>query len=168
MNHTTIPRRAKTGALLLFFLVLTGCSALQQTYGIPATDLSWLKRGLPRTGVESRLGPGEVSAADPQAGATVRYEFNRGYHPPARDNPLWWPVAAVGWESLNLGSLGTRSYWERECQKARLEIRYTTDDLLAGASEQLPDLDKLRRGTQDICDRIRAHLLPSTLDIQPK
>jgi hypothetical protein len=165
-NDTSLSRLA---AILQLMLIVAGCSAIQQTYGISATDLTWIKVGMPRTEIEAKLGPGVIANAPKESGATVKYEFDRGYHPPAHDSPFWWPAAAVGWETMNLGSLGTRSYWERECQKSLLELHYDAAGVLVGAREEMVvDVESLRRGTQDICDRIRGHLLPSTLDVDEK
>lgn len=121
-----------------------------------------------RAEIEARLGPEADSSELTEDGTTVRYYFDRGYHPPAHDNPLWWPLAAAGWEAMNLGSLGTRSYWERQCQRALLELRYDPAGQLVGAGAQLSDLGWLNRGAQEICDRIRSHLRPATLDIKSK
>jgi hypothetical protein len=166
-----IPENNKPGTLSMFIAILqvifivSGCSAVQQTYGISETDLSWIKLGMQRSEIEAKLELEIVMEANDLFGNTVTYEFNRGYYPPAHDSPLWWPAAAVGWETLNLFSLGARSYWERKCQKSLLKLSYDTNNVLIEAREQLVDLNITRAGTRAICDRIRTHLIPSTLAI---
>ena len=69
---------------------VSGCSAVQQTYGIPATDLSWIRFDMAQSYIEERLGqPDETRSLE------VEYEFDRGYVPPARDKPLMWPYASA-------------------------------------------------------------------------
>ena len=149
-----------------FICLLSGCSAIQQTYGISATDLSWIKLGMTRTQIEAKLGSGKVQDIPNESGARVIYQFDRGYRPPPNDPPLWQPVAAVGWEAMNLISFGSRSYWERECQRSTLAVHYDADSLLIAVKEEMVDLGRIgQSGTRDICNRIRHNLIPSTLDV---
>ncbi len=145
----------QTCALLVILALVSGCSAVQQTYGIPATDLSWIRFDMAQSDIEERLGQPQ----DPRSLQTM-YEFNRGYAPPARDNPLMWPLAAVGWELLNLLSLGTQSASNRACQRARLYLTYNPSGRLMAARQALVDLGGWLEG---FCNRTRANLEPSTL-----
>ena len=137
---------------------VSGCSAVQQTYGIPATDLSWIRFDMAQSYIEERLGqPDETRSLE------VEYEFDRGYVPPARDNPLMWPFAAVGWEVLNLMSLGTKSASDRACQRARLYLTYNSLGRLVAARQAFIDVGE---GMEGFCNRIRANLEPSTLQLE--
>lgn len=145
----------RTCALFVILAFVSGCSAVQQTYGIPATDLSWIRFDMTRSDIEERLG-------QPQDTRSLQavYEFNRGYAPPARDNPIMWPPAAVGWELLNLLSLGTQSASDLACQRARLYLTYNSSRHLVAARQALVDLGRRIEG---FCNRIRANLELSTL-----
>ena len=66
------------GALLL----LGACSAVQQTYGIDADDLSWIGATTSRDEIERRLGAPE-SAKQRGALSVATYRFDRGYRPPS-------------------------------------------------------------------------------------
>lgn len=148
----------RTCALFVIVALVWGCSAVQQTYGISATDLSWIRFDMAQSDVEDRLGPPK----DPRSRQAV-YEFNRGYAPPVRDNPVMWPLAAVGWEVLNLMSLGTQSASDRTCQRARLYLTYNASGRLVAARQALLDLG---REIEGFCNRTRANLEPSTLQLE--
>ena len=45
--------------VLIVLCVASGCSAVEQTYGIDADDLSWVVPGIRREPVEERLGTPE-------------------------------------------------------------------------------------------------------------
>ena len=166
IDYVFIRNLSRLIAILLVALNASGCSAIQQTYGIRETDLSWIKRSMHRAEIESKLDLEIIKEVHGLHGTTVIYKFNRGYRPPAHDSSYWWPVAAVGWETINLMSLGAVSFWERECQRALLELSYGPDGTLIGASEQMMvEPIRLNAGTKETCDRIRAHLKPSTLAI---
>lgn len=152
-----------THAGLVFLLF--GCSAVQQSFGINATDLSWIKLGMQRTEIETILGRGEIKNSTNGFGEAVIHEFDRGYIPPKHKRPLLVPATALGWEAMNLLSLGSRSYWERECQRAKLELYYDQMNILVRAKEYMVDQGNLNSGTRDICNRIRHNLAPSTLSV---
>jgi len=148
------------------FLLLSGCSAINQTFGISPTDLSWIKLGMEKTQIENRLGQGQTRDVQDNSKTRIIYTFDRGYHPPSQSPALWKPIEAVGWEAMNLGSLGARSYWERECQRSILELHYDKNSRLIYASEGLIDLGNIgTSGTRQICNRVRFNLAPSTLDV---
>jgi len=142
-------------------LTLCSCSAAQQTYGIRPTDLSWVRLATHRDAIEAKLGTGKSVVSRDAA----TFEFNRGYRPPVHGKPLFWPVAAAGWETLNLLSIGSRSYWEHRCQRAMLEVKFDSANRLVSAQESMIDLGGLNTGTNDICERIRANLSPPTLPL---
>jgi hypothetical protein len=50
-------------AILQVIFIVSGCSAVQQTYGISETDLSWIKLGMKRSEIEAKLELGIVMEA---------------------------------------------------------------------------------------------------------
>ena len=155
--------------VLIVLCVASGCSAVEQTYGIDADDLSWVVPGIRRELVEERLGTPESTEA--LVSLTIAtYSFNRGYKPPAHDSPAWWPVAAVGWGLQDLLTLGAIYGITRHCQRADLDFKYDSTGKVVDVLERLQStpLYQARHGAARwICERTRANLLPSTLNFPP-
>lgn len=161
--------------LLPLAMILPGCAAKRTYWGHPATDLSPLSAGTPRSRVDALLGPPEKQ--DELGGIKqVWYLYDRGFvgtleETSAGEKIFWAPVMAWG-ELASLGLVELMIHCQAPCQKGLLEVRYDQEDRLLQATEHIPPdahpavkgcTTRAVRNDLAVCQGVRERGRPSTL-----
>jgi hypothetical protein len=162
-------------ALLPLALILPGCAAKRNYWGHPATDLSSLSAGTPRSRVDDLLGAPERQ--DESNGIKQAwYIYGRGFvgtleGTSVGEKILWAPIMAWG-ELVSLGLVELMILCQAPCQKGLLEVRYDQEDRLLQAAEQIPPdahpavkgcMTRAVRNDLAVCQGVRERRRPSTL-----
>ena len=169
-------------ALLPLALMLPGCAAKRNYWGHPATDLSSLSAGTPRSRVDTLLGPPDRQ--DESNGIKQAwYLYDRGFVGTLEDTSagakiLWAPIMAWG-ELVSLGLVELMILCQAPCQQGLLEVRYDQEDRLLQATEHIPPnthpavkgcMTRPVRNDLAVCQGVRERRRPSTLrksDVEP-
>jgi hypothetical protein len=162
-------------ALLPLALMLPGCAAKRNYWGHPATDLSSLSAGTPRSRIDDLLGAPERQHES--SGIKLAwYLYDRGFVGTLEDTSagekiLWAPIMAWG-ELVSLGLVELMIHCQAPCQKGLLEVRYDQQDHLLQATEQIPPdehpavkgcMTTAVRNDFAVCQGVRERRRPSTL-----
>ena len=162
-------------ALLPLVLMLPGCAAKRNYWGHPATDLSPLRAGMPRSRVDALLGSPDKQ--DESNGIRQAwYLYDRGFvgtleETSAGEKIIWVPIMAWG-ELVSLGLVELMILCQAPCQKGLLEVRYDHKDRLLQATEQIPPdahpavkecMTRPVRNDLAVCQGVRERRRPSTL-----
>ena len=162
-------------ALLPLALMVPGCAAKRNYWGHPATDLSSLSAGTPRSRVDTLLGPPDRQG-ESDGIRQAWYLYDRGFVGTLEDTSvgekiLWAPIMAWG-ELVSLGLVELMILCQAPCQKGLLEVGYDQEDRLLQATEQIPpDTHPAVRGCMTrpvrndlaVCQGVRERRRPSTL-----
>jgi len=162
-------------AFLPLALVLPGCAAKRSYWGHPATDLSSLSAGTPRSRVDALLGPPDKQD-DSNGAGQAWYLYDRGFvgtleYTSAGEKILWAPIMAWG-ELVSLGLVELMILCQAPCQKGLLEVDYDQEDRLLQATEQVPPhthpavkgcMTRAVRNDLAVCQGVRERRRPSTL-----
>ncbi|MGB5495156.1 MAG: hypothetical protein WBM97_11840 [Sedimenticolaceae bacterium] len=161
--------------LLPLVLMLPGCAAKSMYWGHPATDLSSLSAGTPRSRVDALLGLPDKQ--DESNGIRHAWHlYDRGFvgtleGTSAGEKILWAPIMAWG-ELVSLGLVELMILCQTPCQKGLLEVKYDQEGHLLQATEHIPPdahpavkecMTRPVRNDLAVCQGVRERRRPSTL-----
>lgn len=155
----------KLRILLVFLLlvhIISGCATVQETRGIPPTDISNIYVGIHQSEIENIAGKPILDSAITDEGYYAIYRFNRGYKPYEKHKGK----RAALYEVINIMSFGAAYANRNRDQRALLKVTYDKEGCLLYAEEWMEHKCSNSPYAGKDCKAMQSYWLhPSTLPL---